>query len=1090
MKKTLLLSCVGLLAFSLGYSQSKTTWQPAQRNQVTEISKNVTRENFPTDFSLFKLDVESLRQKLFSINDKGLKSGGAVVSIPTSSGKIEQFKVYESSNFVPELQAQFPEIRAYQGIGIDDKHAQVRISMDPNGFQAMVFRTDKRNEFIEAYSADGEIYAVFNSSREKGSLPFVCSTEEHVLANSLAGRSVNETQSTSTELLTFRLALSCNAEYANYFGATSAAQSGLVLAGFNATMSRVNGVFEKDLAIHMNIIANTASVIYYNPSTDPYTSMGSWNAQLQNTLTSVIGNDNYDIGHLFGGSGGGGNAGCIGCVCENGKGSGYTSPSNGVPVGDNFDIDYVAHEMGHQFGANHTFSHQTEGSGVNVEPGSGSTIMGYAGITNRNVQSHSDDYFVYASIKQIQDNMVAKSCPVRTPLTNVAPTVNAGLDYTIPKSTPFVLTGVASDPNGDVISYCWEQNDSATSQTGANSAASATKTGGPNWRSYDPVSSPARYFPPLTAVLNNQSTTQGSQIITEALSSVGRTLNFVLTCRDNAIGAGQTKSDETVITVSDVAGPFLVTYPNTNVNLTVGSNQTVTWDVAGTTQNGVNAAYVDILLSTNAGVSFDTILASKVPNDGSETITIPNLVGTTNRIMIKGNNHVFYDLSNANFRISAPLTSTFGVSFSRIAGEQNKPICTGSSVSYEIKYETVSDFSGTTTFSATGTPAGTTVTFAPTSIAATGTVVATISTTGSVTPGFYPITINATSGAATKTVPLYVEIFSSNFAPMALVSPANAATTQNTSLALSWNSNTNAQSYDVQLATDTAFTNVVQFGNTTATTFSVSGLLESTTYYWRVLPKNASCSGTYSTTYQFSTGQIECDVFSSANVPLAISAGAASTINSTLAITETINLSDVNVTMNISHTYVSDLIITLISPSGTQVQLLNGACPEGDNINVTFDDSGSVLICGVNPSISGTLTPVQSLTSFIGQNGQGNWTLRVRDAASGDGGSLNSWSLNLCSVQPSLSTVDNKFSNFVIYPNPNNGNFSVQFGQEISEDMKISVYDIRGRMIFEKNYQNLGLSSQEIQMNNVEAGVYLVTASSGEKKETKRIVIN
>ena len=1085
MKKALLLSCFGLFVWSQGYSQKLNTWQSAQKNQVREVSKTAVRESFPKDFTLFKLDISSLKDKLFSINDDASKS--VIVSIPNSNGGLEEFQVYESSNFTKELQAEFPEIRAYKGVGIDDKYAQVRLSIDEKGIQAMVFRTDKKNEFIEPYSADGTIYAVFNSSREKGNLPFVCSTEEQVLANNLLHRTTNEIESTSTELLTFRLAISCNAEYANFFGATNASQSGLVLAGFNATMTRVNGVFERDFAIHMNLISETTNVIYYNPATDPYTTMGQWNGQLQSTLTNVIGEANYDIGHLFGGSGGGGNAGCIGCVCQSGKGSGYTSPSDGVPVGDLFDIDYVAHEMGHQFGANHTFSHSVEGSGVNVEPGSGSTIMGYAGITSRDVQPNSDDYFVYASIKQIQDNMASKTCPIRTPLTNLPPVVNAGLDYTIPKGTPFVLTGVASDPNGDLLSYCWEQNDTATNQTGVNSAASATKTAGPNWRSYDPVSSPVRYFPALARVVANQSTEQGSEIIVGALSSVARTLNFVLTCRDNFLGAGQTKTDNMVVTVNATAGPFLVTSPNTNVTFEAGSNQTVTWDVAGTTENGVNTAFVDIYLSTNGGVSFDTLLASKVPNDGSEVITVPNVPGATNRIMIKGNNHIFYDLSNANFTISAPSIASFAASFSRIVEGQNKSICKGASVSYEIKYEALAGFTGTTSFSVTGNPAGSTVTFSPTTLSATGSVVATFNASNSLVPGFYPITVVATSGATTRTVPLYVQVFDSNFESISLISPANASEAQNTSVLFSWNATANAQSYDIQVATDASFLNIVSNGTTAATTFSVAGLAESTTYYWRVMPKNASCLGSFGTAFQFSTGQIACNVVASTNVPIAIPASGAPTINSVLSVSDAFTVNDINVTINLTHSYISDLTATLISPAGTQIQLFSNACGGSDDVSVAFDDSGSVLVCGNYPAMSGVFAPAQSLSAFAGESSLGNWTLRIRDAFNQDGGSLNSWSMNLCVVQSSLGVKEDDFSSFTVYPNPNNGNFNVQFGSMISEEVKITVYDIRGRMIFNKEYQ--GVSTQEIQLSGIESGVYLVTAIAGQKKETKRIVV-
>ncbi len=284
----------------------------------------------------------------------------------------------------------------------------------------------------------------------------------------------------------------------------------------------------------MTIVAQTTNVIYYNPLTDPYTTLANWNTQLQNTLsanltgtgTSLAANNAaYDIGHMFGATGGGGNAGCIGCVCVNdtaetndkNKGSGITSPADGVPSGDTFDIDYVAHEMGHQFGANHTFSHGVEGTGVNVEPGSGSTIMGYAGITNYNVQMNSDDYFHAASIAQVQQNMTGKTCPTNTAITHGTPVVNAGADYTIPMSTPFTLTGSATDSGGNPLVYCWEQMDTATTETYAASVASPTKAAGPNWRSFDPTPSPSRTFPVMSAILNGQTTSIGpGGIIVEA----------------------------------------------------------------------------------------------------------------------------------------------------------------------------------------------------------------------------------------------------------------------------------------------------------------------------------------------------------------------------------------------------------------------------------------------------------------------------------------------------------------------------------------------------------------------------------------------
>ncbi|HET9432565.1 MAG TPA: zinc-dependent metalloprotease family protein, partial [Chitinophagaceae bacterium] len=412
--------------------------------------------------------------------------------------------MFEASNFEPALQAQFPEIRAYSGRGISDKFATLKLSISPQGIQTMVFRTDRANEFIEPYSHDHTVYSVYNSRRDKGQLPWTCTTEEKQMDANLRSQmdaAAALSGSSNGTLKTMRLAQSCNAEYSNWFGATSSSQVSLVLAAFNATLSRCNGVYEKDLALHLNLIANTTAVIYYNPSTDPYTTMSSWNNQLQNTLTSVIGDANYDIGHMFGASGGGGNAGCIGCVCSSGKGRGITSPADGIPQGDNFDIDYVAHEVGHQLGANHTFSMSSEGTGVNKEVGSGITIMGYAGITSQDVAPHSIDIFHQASIAQIQANLAGKSCPVSVTMTaNTAPVVAPVSNYTIPISTPFALTASASDNENDPLTYCWEQNDNSTT-TGSGSVASPTKTTGPNWLSFPAVASGTRTFPRLSTIL-------------------------------------------------------------------------------------------------------------------------------------------------------------------------------------------------------------------------------------------------------------------------------------------------------------------------------------------------------------------------------------------------------------------------------------------------------------------------------------------------------------------------------------------------------------------------------------------------------------
>lgn len=1083
MKKILLFALCIFASYS-GIAQTDNAWKPLSDSNLKK-SENISRLSFPKEFRLFNVDIANIRATLSAaVANHGKGNGGIIISLPNAEGQLERFEVFEASNFAPELQAQFPEIRAYAGKGVDDIYAQVRMSLDSKGIQTMVFRTGKRNEFMEPYSADGTVYAVYNSERQKGHLPFTCSTEDIAVSENL--QKGTAARSNSGELLTFRLAMSCNGEYTTYHGGTVAG----ALAAINATITRVNGVFENDFGIHLQIVPQSTAVIYTNALTDPYTTMSSWNAQLQTTLTANVGEANYDVGHMFGASGGGGNAGCIGCVCVDGsKGRGITSPADGIPMGDNFDIDYVAHELGHQFGANHTFSHNIEGTNVNVEPGSGSTIMGYAGITSQNIQMHSDDYFVYASIMQVQNNMVGKTCPVRTPLTNVAPVINAGADYTIPKSTPFVLTGSGTDANGDLLTYCWEQNDSATTQTGSQSQASPTKTGGPNWRSYDPVATPTRYFPPLARVVNNQLTSTFGNITTEAVSSVARTLTFALTGRDNYVGAGQTNTDQMVVTVSGTAGPFLVTSPNTNISVDAGSNQSVTWDVAGTTANGVNAQFVDIYLSNDGGFTYPYLLASQVPNDGAETVSMPNTPGTTNRIMVKGYNHVFYDISNTNFTIANP-PSSFRAAFNGVAGGQNKTACQGTDVVYTIAYEALGGFSGTTAFTATGQPVGSVVTFSPAAMSTSGTVTMTISNTGATATGMYNIIVSAVSGAAVKTVPLYLLQYSPNFAPVALTSPSNGAVTQPVALVLNWAADANATEYDVQIATDSAFANIITSATTVTNNYAVTGLSQATTYYWRVLASNICGDGSFSTPYSFQTGQVVCANTASVNVPLPISASGASTINSTLTIPAANGeiISDVNVSINITHTYVSDFTVTLISPAGTQVQILVNPCDDESNINAVFDDSGADVVCGNFPAIGGTVKPVQLLSALNGQNSAGVWTLRINDQWNGDGGSLNSWALNICSTQ-ALAVAQNQLNGLAVYPNPNNGTFSVQFAPESNEAVNIFVHDIRGREVYSKAYQSNRLFNESLQLGNAAAGIYLVTIQNGAAKEVRKIVV-
>jgi chitodextrinase len=683
----------------------------------------------------------------------------------------------------------------------------------------MVIKANQSAVFIEPYTTDLSSYIVFKKSDKAASLnKFECTVVDKI-HNELNTNLTARPNADDGNLRNYRLALSVTGEYTTYFGGTKA----LALAAMNNSMTRVNGVFEKDFGVHMNLIANEDLIIYTDAATDPYAPSANkslWNGQLQSTLTSVITEANYDIGHLFGATGGGGNAGCIGCVCVNGtKGSGITSPADGIPQGDNFDIDYVAHEMGHQFGGNHTWTHGgNEGTGVQVEPGSGSTIMGYAGITSLDVQPHSDAYFHAVSIQQVTNYIKTTTCQTTTITGNSIPTANAGLDYTIPKSTPFMLTGDGTDANGDAITYHWEQMDSQTTAA----VPSATKTTGVNFRSYNPTVSPIRYFPKMTSVLTGATTTAGTELVVEALSSVARTLNFRLTVRDYHAGGPANNSDDMIVTVNATAGPFLVSSPNTAVSYIGNTSQTITWAVAGTTTNGVNCANVDILLSTDGGNTFPITLLASTPNDGSQVVTIPNTVGTTNRIMIKGTNHIFFDVSNTNFTITTGTSENIA---------PTPPTLTASGTTQTtvlLSWSGATDNVAVTAYNIyqNGVLIGTT---SASSFTVTGLLAATA----------YTFTVVAKDADGNLSIPsnavLITTLSPDTTPPTPPILSASGTTTNTTNL--SWTTatdNVGVTGYEI-------YKNGISIGTTTsATNFYVTGLTASTTYNFNVKAKDAA----------------------------------------------------------------------------------------------------------------------------------------------------------------------------------------------------------------------------------------------------------
>ncbi|CAM1340347.1 immunoglobulin-like domain-containing protein [Tenacibaculum amylolyticum] len=627
------LSLFSILLSLAMYAQQNKLWKKVELESKSTVVKR-------TNEAFYKLELDAFKKALTTtLNRSGGKTSETIISFPNVEGTINEYKIQEYSIMHPDLALKYPTIKSYKGVNINDQLDHIYFSISDNGLQSMSLTEGKKDVFITPVKNQKDIYKIYNRGVKENE--FFCSTVDALKENSEKNH-VENRNADDAILRTYRIAISVTGQYTAYHGGTRA----LALAAVNATMTRVNAVFEKDFNVRLQLIANTEDVIYLDSATDPYSGGRNLNRELQRTLTREIGEANYDIGHLFTHARPNGNAGCIGCVCQNGrKGSGYSA--HDVPEGDNFDIDYVCHEIGHQFGANHTWTHRgSERTGVQMEPGTGSTIMGYAGIGgNANVQLHSDPYFHAASIRQVTNVIKRTRCQVDVNTGNNVPVVNAGNDYTIPKGTPFVLSGEANDADvDDELTYCWEQVDD---NRGGNTFPSPRRTRGVAFRSYEPTRNNKRYFPNLSIIKQGSTSWKW-----EALADVARTYNFRLTVRDNRDNGSTNNSDDVEINVVEEAGPFLVNYPSDeNITWNVGGSEWINWDVAGTDVNGVNATHVDILMSTDGGDTYPVILAENVVNNGAHHIRVPNHIGSNNRIMIRGRDHIFFDISNHNFNI-------------------------------------------------------------------------------------------------------------------------------------------------------------------------------------------------------------------------------------------------------------------------------------------------------------------------------------------------------------------------------------------------------------------------------------------------------
>lgn len=997
-----------LLVFSfflttLSAQNNQGIWSKVSKKEAS-VGRKMLRKNEPSKSVYYQLDVSKLKSTLSRVskNATNERTPNQIIQFPNSEGGFDEFRVKESSILESVYQEKHPELRTYIGQNTKMPSSIISFSVTPQGVHAMIMSSKTGTQFIDPYTQNNT-YIIYN----KGDLPALkkewqCFVpDDMTLARETSKSSKSQRNASDSKLRTFRLALASTIEYSQFHwlaagltaGDTEAVKKDAVLAAMVTTINRVNTIFQRDLAIKM-ILVDNSDIIFI--TSDSFTNDDSIAliAESQMVINDAILPENYDIGHTFS-TGAGGvaslNSPCIDSI----KASGVTGTSN--PVGDSYDIDFVAHELGHQFGAPHTFNGDAGSCADNrtasnaYEPGSGTTIMAYAGICSpQNVQFRSDAYFHQKSIQMIWDNITTGSstCGAESTLTNSALVANAGPDYTIPISTAYKLMGGSTDLDGTSShTYTWEQYD-----LGPAGLPQEDNITGPLVRSFEGTTNPVRNIPRFADYVAS-----GGSTTWEKIPAVNRTMTFALTVRDNDVmganGGGQTEVDEMNVFVNSTDS-FAIVNP---FSWAQGSTQNIEWVVGQSADVGtINCQNVNIKLSTDGGLTFTTI-ATNTPNDGSFSYTIPNIPDTTNaRILIEAADNIFYDVSDFNFSISTQPDFY-------IANETLTPInCNETTVVYNFDYVVVNGFSDNTTFSTLGLPGTSTAVFLPTSRNTSGSVTMTISNLDAVTQGNYNLTIRGTA-----TTPK-IKDRNINFPFFNSICTSVANTLYATS------------------------TTLVQFNTINQSSAKPSGYTN-----YSSTPTDINRGNSYNLTVRVNTDPVDGAFTTNTKVWIDWNH------NCDFDAGEEYNLGDASYVAD-GETGNSPLSIAI------PVDAVLGATIM--RVSTKYKDDGSPSSC-----------------------------------ENGFDGEVEDYTLNIMTTTLSVEAFG--FENFSIYPNPNKGEFTIKLNTSLSNKVKVEIIDLMGRVIYSNIYNGGGYFEETLSLKNVQSGMYILNASDGLRKSTKKIIV-
>lgn len=1003
--RVLLATVILVLSHQLMYAQKPFKLISQENNNARNaIAQRIEQGS---SYQLSSYSNTELRAYLSQAPEEYNQAGRLPLYLPMPDGSEKVFMVAHSPNMMAGISARYPSIKSYIGHARSNPNMKMRLSLGPNGVHAAI-HSDEGVIYMDPLEGQIDLnmtYYVKDEVIDEEIAHLGCGTFHDTeelnsgLSNiELASNDITGVRNENIPLKTYRLAIACTGEFG---GRRDSKEE--VLADLNTSVNRLNMIFENELSIRMMLIDRNDEIIYIDAQSDPYiippnTGTGYFllerNTQI---INNTIGANSYDIGHIY-------HVGCtdvggvafLGSVCGEIKGGGVTCHSS---TNLNFvTVSIAAHEMGHQLGAPHTFNNcgGNESPGNGYEPGSGSTIMSYAGLCgSNNVQSGNDDYYHVGTLEHIyRRTRELTTCGETTDVGNHRPVAIIDMEdgFFIPISTPFLLTGDGTDSDDNTLTYSWEQYNS-----GPISELGMPLNNAPAFRVFYPDENKTRIFPRANNILANFNQK------TEVLPTYSRDLDFKLVVRDNNDGAGFAAWDHLSFKATDQAGPFLVQFPNASSDdLTIGQKVEVTWDVANTDASPINCQEVDIYLSLNGYLNSDVesdkliLLAKATANDGRHKIIVPNVVSNQARILIRASNNIFFDVSNYYFETTEPTEASIYFDLS----SQNLTFCSDAK---EVTLSTsgLGGFDGNISLSIDNLPEGATYELSNTNPAVGEQVSLNLDFTGVSESGEYEFDVVGNSdNAESFRRTIKANNVGVDFSSFQYASPENGTKGLSLLPTFGWEDNVNAMQYVFELSTSPSFEEsaIVERRTTAQNSYTSSTILEnSSVYYWRVRAENSCANSGFPAVFGFSTESLSCATYAANNLPKNISQSGTITILAEIPVSAQGNVADVNVTkLRGLHERNRDLVMSLISPSLDTVLLFSRKCGNQQNFNCAFDDqSPNAFSCPLNAQQ--VYRPAESLAKMNGKPLEGTWLLQCRDTQAGNGGKLEEVELELCS---------------------------------------------------------------------------------------------